>query len=320
MLYANIALCSTQQCSERKSSTETSLLGKSTRWLKKVRIWIPLLPDQQPLHEHQLPSNVYATLFPLATKSVQRHRRKKKIILLDIPYENFIGSILGGRFQLQRLRSQEDHLDTYAVTNRCGQSFEAQAFSLSDSLPEKLLQARKRRMKRILLSRSFVCEIQQAGKRFLVSDVRRSDAEWKNLCQRSERQVYGLTRSKDFLTEEAFPGLAPSSCRKGSVSSDSASQVDGNSVCSSRPASSLTSRSSYSSYAQVAAKGLEYDRCSKTPKGVKQRQRRQRKREVRETSSALPNRITSKNSLAQSTSVPNRHDVARRVSRRDQFG
>jgi hypothetical protein len=182
---------------------------------------------RQLLHEHQLPSDVYATLFPPATKSVRQHRRKKKIILLDIPYENFIGSILGGRFQLQRLRSQENHLDTYAVTNRCGQSFEAQAFSLSDSIPEKLLQARKRRMKRILLSRSFVCEIQQAGKRFLVSEVQRSDAEWKNLCQRSERQVPSLTKSKGFLTEEAFPGLATSSCRKGSVSSDSASQVVG---------------------------------------------------------------------------------------------
>lgn len=162
------------------------------------------------------------------TKSVQHHLQKKKTIRLDIPYESFIGSILGGRFQLQCLRTQQDYLDIYTVTSLCGRSFEAQSFSLSDSIPEKLLQARKRRMKRLLQSRSFVCEIQQAGKRFLVSDVERSDAEWENLCQRNQRQV-PASRNKVSLTEEEFPGLAPSRCRKGSVSGDSASEVVGGS-------------------------------------------------------------------------------------------
>jgi hypothetical protein len=78
---------------------------------------------------------------------------------------------------------------------------------------------------------------------------------------------------------------------------DTNGSQDGNLVCSSRPASRITSRSSCSSYADVAAKGLEHDRSSKTPKGVKQRQRRQRKSAVRGTPGDLPIKSTSKSSF-----------------------
>lgn len=124
---------------------------------------------------------------------------------LDIPYENFKGSILGSQYRLQCLRHQDDYLDIYSVTSLYGLSFEAQAFSLSGP-SEKLLQARKRRIKRLLQSKNFVCEIQQAGKRFLIIDLERSDAEWKNLTNQISRYV--LDWMKD------LPNLPPSKSHK----------------------------------------------------------------------------------------------------------
>lgn len=121
-----------------------------------------------------------AALSPRTTKRHKRFWQKNQLVSLDIPYENFKGSILGGQYRLQHLRHQDDYLDIYSVTSLHGLSFEAQAFSLSE-LSEKLLQARKRRIKRLLRSKNFVCEIRQAGKRFLIIDLKRNDAEWKNL-------------------------------------------------------------------------------------------------------------------------------------------
>jgi hypothetical protein len=190
-------------------------------------------------------------------------------------------------------------------------------------------------MKRVLQSQNLIDEIEQAGKRFLISDVKRSDAEWKNLCSRNQQRGPAL-RSLESLTEEEFPDLAGSKCRKRSVSSDSAIQAvgdckpagrndadesqDGSSVCSSRPVSSLASHSSCSSYAEAAAKGLEHDRSSKTRKGVKQRQRRQRKWKGREIPCASPDSSTVKSSFAESALALNRHSITRRASRRDHVG
>jgi hypothetical protein len=210
--------------------------------------------------------------------------------LLDIPHESFIGSILGGQFQLQGVRCQNDYLDIYSITDPDGLSFEAQAYSLS-GLSTKLLQARKRRIKRLHQSKNFVCEIEQAGKRFLIIDLKRSDAELKNLSRKVDSHV------QVWMSQNEFPDLAASRCHI--FSSNSVSEMvgkfvnleqynikklqDTDSALSSRPPSSLNSLSSRSSYAEVASKGLENETNSKTRKGVKQRQRRQRKREGKDT-------------------------------------
>jgi len=47
--------------------------------------------------------------------------------------------------------------------------------------PSKVAQERKRLIKRLQKSKNFIYEIQQAGKRFLVSDIKITDAEWNNL-------------------------------------------------------------------------------------------------------------------------------------------
>jgi len=155
------------------------------------------------------------------------------------------------------------------------------------SPPSKVVQERKRRIKRLQKSKNFICEIQQAGKRFLVSDIKRTDAEWNNLVSELNWPV----TDRDSCIED-FPDLSVNSSRRESVSSDSsilmvrslssetiADILQGaNSLYSSRPPTSLNSQSGCSSYAEVASMGLEHDKSSKTCKGIRQRQRRQRKR------------------------------------------
>ncbi|RYP52336.1 hypothetical protein DL769_010693 [Monosporascus sp. CRB-8-3] len=164
----------------------------------------------------------------------QQHERP-----VELPYENFQGAFVGDHYRLQRLRLQSDFLDIYAVTCLCGCVFEAQAFSLSCPCgsgsesgddnstnatcssksisgggngnsgggsggggTSKLLDSRRRRMKRIYRSRNFVVDFEQAGKRFLVSTVRRTEAEWQNVCCQI-KQGAGLTGGGCLAMQEA---------------------------------------------------------------------------------------------------------------------
>jgi len=81
-------------------------------------------------------------------------------------------------------------------------------------------------MKRLLQSKNFVCEINQAGKRFLIIDVERSDAEWKNLNHKIDRHVPDLTSQDSWM--EDFPDLSASRSRKESFSSHSTTEAVGN--------------------------------------------------------------------------------------------
>jgi hypothetical protein len=70
-------------------------------------------------------------------------------------------------------------------------------------------------MKRIHRSRNFVCEIEQAGKRFLLLDIERSDAEWRNLTYKTDGYFCdGINRD----SSEDFPGLTGVGCRSDSPS------------------------------------------------------------------------------------------------------
>lgn len=119
---------------------------------------------------------------------------------LNLPYESYRGAFVSPRFRIQELYIQSEFLDIYAVTCMCCESslFEAQAFSLS--VPRgsgsddsdsgscsggenaRLLASRRRRMRRIYRSQNFVDSFERGGKRFLVSKVKRSDAELRDVC------------------------------------------------------------------------------------------------------------------------------------------
>ena len=81
-------------------------------------------------------------------------------------------------------------------------------------------------MKRLLQSKNFVCEIEQAGKRFIIVKVKRSDAEWKNLSHKIDRHVPDWMNQDSWM--EDFPDLSAIRCRRESFSSDSITEVVGN--------------------------------------------------------------------------------------------
>ncbi|RYP11189.1 hypothetical protein DL765_007842 [Monosporascus sp. GIB2] len=218
----------------------------------------------------------------------QQHQRPVERPV-ELPYENLQGAFVGDHYRLQRLRLQSDFLDIYAVTCLCGCAFEAQAFSLScpcgsgsgggdgsnistscsnngiscgcngssgggsgGSGTSKLLDSRRRRMKRIYRSRNFVDAFEQAGKRFLVSEVHRTEAEWQNVCRRI-KQGAGLAGGGRLATEEV---------NEREVKAATARCCGHYSSREEAPRSSSLSLSSESnpnplSYACIVAKGLE---------------------------------------------------------------
>ena len=107
-----------------------------------------------------MPANVKRRIVP---------RRDDYSDIIQVPYESHIGAILGGQFQLGRVINEDGGSGekVYTVTALLApdEVYEARSYSLQ-SLPEKLLATRKRHMKR-LRARS-VCEIDQAGEKFLV--------------------------------------------------------------------------------------------------------------------------------------------------------
>ena len=61
----------------------------------------------------------------------------------------------------------------------------------------KLLASRRRRMRRIYRSRNFVGSFERGDKRFLVSRVTRSDAEWREVCRQIRRNQQEESRQQD---------------------------------------------------------------------------------------------------------------------------
>jgi len=182
------------------------------------------------------------------------------------PSERVDGAIPGGGFRTKRLMLREDHLEVYVVTDVRGTAFEAQVFSLSCP-QEKLRQARRRRMKRIFRSQNFKCVFEQAGKRFLISQVERSDAEWRNLQARAEQHQCASAGGR--TEEPARHAAVATRTESGTPPHALASLPPGHGSPGTRPAS----------YAQ-AVKSQDAAGLSTAPNGVRQPRGRQfRKRE-----------------------------------------
>ena len=100
-----------------------------------------------------------------------------------IPYENYIGAILGGQFQLGRLIRQESDGDVYLVDslNEPTLNLEAKAYTLG-GLSESQRKAIKKPRQRL-------CSIDQAGKKFIVYRVDAKSQDSRTKQQRSMLQA-----------------------------------------------------------------------------------------------------------------------------------
>ncbi|KJK80925.1 hypothetical protein H634G_03458 [Metarhizium anisopliae BRIP 53293] len=132
----------------------------------------------------------------------------------QIPYEAYVGSILGEQFQLGRLISEGEHWGeaVYQVTALLApnKALEARSYCLS-GLPREQLASIKRRMKR--LHRKYgVSKIDQARKKFLVY-YRNSPSNTPGGERKSERRLGASTSTKDRMTfrisnyDYEFPAL-----------------------------------------------------------------------------------------------------------------
>ena len=85
----------------------------------------------------------------------------------DIPYENYIGAILGGQFRLGPLIKQDADADCYSAESlrMPGIKFYAKAYVL-DGLSRQQLKFRKKSMNRLEKLRA--CTIDQSGRKFII--------------------------------------------------------------------------------------------------------------------------------------------------------
>ena len=130
-------------------------------------------------------------------KDVQRRNDQKALSNFLLPYENYIGSVLGGQFRLGPLIRKEPGADVYTVQALDGtyQGLEAKAFSLNDiSKPE--LRTRKRCMKK--LEPKQICQVDQAGRKFIVycaDGISRQELLQLTAATRGSRDVKVNTKS-----------------------------------------------------------------------------------------------------------------------------
>jgi hypothetical protein len=128
---------------------------------------------------------------------------------LTIPYDNYIGAVLGARYRLKGLLRHENHGDVFAAEDICyrGDRYEVKAYVLHN-LPEKLYHYRTRNLKKLTAKPSFVCSLDQNGFKYAVNQVT-AESEGVPILTLKEKkrliQIGDMGRRKTKEFDEAFP-------------------------------------------------------------------------------------------------------------------
>ena len=104
-----------------------------------------------------------------------------------IPYENYVGALLGGQFRLGALIRQDADSDVYSVypLDQPAETLEAKAYILS-GIPNWQLEKRKKSMNKLKGRR--ICSIDQAGRKFIVYRI--DERPWKTLESQEDLMSY----------------------------------------------------------------------------------------------------------------------------------
>jgi hypothetical protein len=87
----------------------------------------------------------------------------------EIPPENYLGVVLGGKYQITFQYSKKEHVGVYSVKNlQTGKSSVARVFELCQ-LPDSLYLSSKRRVKRLRKSDNFEDDFRDGCSRYLIS-------------------------------------------------------------------------------------------------------------------------------------------------------
>ncbi|KAI5927181.1 hypothetical protein F4810DRAFT_652697 [Camillea tinctor] len=95
------------------------------------------------------------------------------------------GTVIAEKYNLSCLRLRQKYLDIYTATGPNHGEFEVHVYSLS--CPDgKLLESRKRRVRRIYNSPNFRASEERPQEKIMVMELTRSEAEWRNLAKQSK--------------------------------------------------------------------------------------------------------------------------------------
>jgi hypothetical protein len=135
---------------------------------------------------------------------------------LVLPYESFIGAILGGAFRILKFLRSENHGDVYAVEDLSSTAirYEAKAYILRD-VPRRTRDYRVRNLKKLASQPSFICSFDQLGRKFVINRLEGKGEELpKTWSQASNDKAFklgiiGRRNTPEF--DNAFPRL-PTIC------------------------------------------------------------------------------------------------------------
>jgi hypothetical protein len=136
---------------------------------------------------------------------------------LALPYENFVGAVIGASFRILKFLRSENHGDVYAVEDLSptANRYEAKAYTLR-GLPERTRNYRVRNLKKLTSKPSFICTFDQQGRKFVINRLgEKLEEERITFSQESEINTsnlgaVGRRNTPEF--DEAFPKL-PTICK-----------------------------------------------------------------------------------------------------------
>lgn len=152
----------------------------------------------------------FTTRNPAFTQSTKKGSENFGLLL---PYENFIGAVLGGSFRILKFLRSENHGDVYALEDLSSTStrYEAKAYTLR-GLPQNVRAYRVRNLKKLTNKPSFICSFDQNGRKFVINKLgERGEGEYTTYSRASDTNASELGRNWRWNSPEfddAFPKLA----------------------------------------------------------------------------------------------------------------
>jgi len=142
-------------------------------------------------------------------QGIKRTESEPTTELFTIGYENFTGAMLGHSFRLRCLLRNEPHGDVYAVEDLSASPdrYEAKAYVLR-GISEKEYRYRVRNLKRLAMKQTFVCSLDQNGRKFIVNRLDEAAGPVSPDSSRQKADALGaIGRRNTVEFEKAFPKL-----------------------------------------------------------------------------------------------------------------
>jgi hypothetical protein len=135
---------------------------------------------------------------------------------LVLPYENFIGAVLGGAFRILKFLRSENHSDVYAVEDLSSTviRYEAKAYILR-GVPRRTRDYCVRNLKKLASEPTFICSFDQLGRKFVINRLDEKGEEvrttWPQASNNKAFKLGAIGRRNTPEFDNAFPKL-PTIC------------------------------------------------------------------------------------------------------------